>query len=209
MPPPLPLFRSVTIWDADSTLPVACGHLPSPASCLACSPHHDEVVVGSANSNEIFFFRVDRPTFKLSGENNPNKDHDDGAKNASSTESRGHHGSQSPSYVFSSSSSASNATGIDFHRARNILPASMLAKRWQPEQNNRGTFSGVACGQIAHSKLITLAGGDYGPGGGAAYGAGAGGGSAATIPLKPSISSSVSGGRGSTRCVTTPYTSPL
>lgn len=192
------LLRSVTIWDADSTLPVALGHVPSPASCLACSPHLDEVVVGSANSNEIFFFRVHRRSSKLGDDSSTNKPHDaNGGVDQSPSDSRGHGSSSS-----SSSWSASNASGIELHRARTILPASLLAKRWQPAPNTRGAFSGVACGKIAHSKLLTLAGRDVGPGGGVAHGEGAGGGgSAATIPLKPSASSSASPGRGLTRCV--------
>lgn len=194
-------FRSVTIWDADSTLPVACGHVPSPASCLACSPHLDEVAVGSANSNEIFFFRVHRPNF-THGDDSTNKPHyESGGIDESPHDNRGH-GSSSPSSS-ASSWSASNATGIELHRARNILPISMLAKRWQPERNSRGTFSGIACGQVAHSKLITLAGRDYGPSGGVAHGAGASGSSAATIPLKPFASSISSPGRGLTRWVFT------
>ena len=185
----------MTVWDADSILPVACGHVPSPASCLACSPHLDEVAVGSANSNEIFFFRVHRPSFE-GGDGDIENDHDDNGGVSDSPRSHRGHGSFSSSCYL-----ASSATGIELHRVRNILPASILAKRWQPESQTRGTFSGIACGPIAQSKLITLDGRDDGPGGGVAHGAGAGGGSATTIPLKPSPSSNASAGRGLTRCV--------
>lgn len=155
--------------------------------------------MGSANSNEVFFFRVHRPNFKLGGDSPNKSQYENGGVDESPRENRGH-GSSSPSSS-ASSWSASNATSIELHRARNILPVSMLAKRWHPERNSRGTFSGIACGQVAHSKLITLAGRDHGPSGGVAHGAAASGRSTATIPLKPSASSISPPGRGLTRCV--------
>lgn len=55
------IFRSVAVWSADSNLPVAwSSNLPSPVSCLACSPDLEEVAVGTVNTNEILFLKVHR-----------------------------------------------------------------------------------------------------------------------------------------------------
>lgn len=56
-----PPLRSVAIWNTASNHPIAfCHNIPSPISCLACSPDLDEIAVGTVHTNEIFFLKVHR-----------------------------------------------------------------------------------------------------------------------------------------------------
>eukprot|EP00752_Nemacystus_decipiens_P018632 g16706.t1 len=100
--------RSVAVWNTASNLPVAwCSNIPSPVSCLACSPDLEEVAVGTVNTNEILFLKVHRRTQ---------------AGPAPSAKGEG---------------GTNTATHIEPHSSKQLLPASAWAKRRQPGPNFR------------------------------------------------------------------------
>lgn len=123
--------RSAVLWNTSSHLPVGWCPLPTAASCLACSPNSIDVVVGTPNSNEILILRVERE-----GKGRPSERRPSGA------------------------SGTGRATGLSLCAIKQLLPASALVKRWQPNPHAPGVFSGSACGKVSHAPFPTLDGRD-------------------------------------------------
>lgn len=192
-----PICRSVIIWEADTHLPVAQCSLPSPASCLACSPRLDHVAVGTTHSNEIFILTVHRQGEESANGSIAIKVGDAGASDAVSDgtedsatamrETRPHDGGVAVCN--------GKSTGIELLRSKQLLPASALAKRWQPDLHTPGVFSGAACGKINRGAFITLDGRDSAPVGGGTVGSSRASGGHTVAPLKSPMPSNTSPSR--------------
>ncbi|CAM9635048.1 unnamed protein product [Ectocarpus sp. 6 AP-2014] len=154
--------RSVAIWNTSSNLPVAwCHNLPSPISCLACSPDLEEVAVGTVNTNEIFFLTVHR------ARQSPDPTQEE--------EERG----------WGDAPGNNAATGIEFRHSKQLLPDSAWAKRRPPGPNARWNTTKPSWDRC---KIVTLDGKDTPHAGGSSGGAPSNGGTSgggASLPHLP------------------------
>ncbi|CAN0363810.1 unnamed protein product, partial [Ectocarpus sp. 8 AP-2014] len=141
--------RSVAIWNTASNLPVAwCHNLPSPISCLACSPDLEEVAVGTVNTNEIFFLKVQR------ARQSPDP----------TQEEEGRWGDAPGNNA---------ATGMELRHSKQLLPDSAWAKRRPPGPNARWNTTKPSWDRC---KIVTLDGKDTPHAGGSSGGAPSNGG---------------------------------
>ncbi|CAM9721568.1 unnamed protein product [Ectocarpus sp. 4 AP-2014] len=153
--------RSVAIWNTASNLPMAwCHNLPSPISCLACSPDLEEVAVGTVNTNEVFFVKVHRARQSpVPTQEEERGWGDDPGNNA--------------------------ATGMELRHSKQLLPDSASAKRRPPGPNARWNTTKPSWNRC---KIVTLDGKDTPHAGGSSGGAPSNGGTSgggASLPHLP------------------------